>query len=513
MKFRNAAFAESTKSAYRSQLKHYIKFCNRHNCNLAPISPQFLLRYVVYLAHTLSANSIRQYLNVIRLIHLEMGFSNPLTQDEWVQHSLKSVVCGIKRIKGAPVNRKLPITVQILKQMYSLLNRYSSLDMTFWAACLVAFFGMLRKSSLFPAPGRPVYLTLDHGIGETLCRWIESWLTEREQRVVVNGKVSEWGSVGSGVPQGSVLGPTAFLVYINDLDIEIKNDILKFADDTKLFAAIRSDEDAVRLQDDVNKLYEWSKKWQMNFNVDKCKCVHIGRNNKDHGYYIGDNIVQESSSEKDLGVIVESTMDWGKQCANVARSGNMMLSQINRTFTYKTGSLIKNLYKSLVRPKFDYCMQAWRPWLQQDVTLLEKVQRRMTRMIPELRQQPYQVRLRKLGLTTLETRRRRADLIEVYRMFNGLDDIDPKLFFVSQEGCSTRGHRLKILKQRARLDVRKYCFSHRVVNDWNNLPARAIESNTLNEFKGYVDNYLRKYSEDYTSQRVGGSLPRQSPSF
>ena len=97
-------------------------------------------------------------------------------------------------------------------------------------------------------------------------------------------------------------------------------------------------------------------------------------------------------------------------------------------------------------------------------------------------------------------------------MFNSLEDIDPKLFFVSQEGCSTSGHRLKILKQRARLDVRKYCFSHRVVNDWNNLPARAIESNTLNELKGYVDKYLRKYSEDYTSQRVGGSLPRQSPS-
>ena len=133
-------------------------------------------------------------------------------------------------------------------------------------------------------------------------------------------------------------------------------------------------------------------------------------------------------------------------------------------------------------------------------------------MIPELRQKPYQVRLRKLGLTTLETRRRRADLTEVYRMFNGLDDIDPKLFFVSQEDCSTRGHRLKILKQIARQDVRKYCFSHRVVNDLNNLPARAIESNTLNEFKGYVDKYLRKYSEDYTSQRVGGSLPRQSSS-
>ena len=133
--------------------------------------------------------------------------------------------------------------------------------------------------------------------------------------------------------------------------------------------------------------------------------VFLQGENKEHYYYIEHNIVQVSSSEKDLGVIVESTLDWGKQCANVARSGNIMLSQINRTFTYKTGPVIKNLYKSLVRPKFDYCMQAWRQWLQQDVSLLEKVQRRMTRIIPELRQRPYEVRLRKLGLTTLETMR------------------------------------------------------------------------------------------------------------
>ena len=189
--------------------------------------------------------------------------------------------------------------------------------------------------------------------------------------------------------------------------------------------------------------------------------VFLQGENKEHYYYIGleDNIVQVSSSEKDLGVIVESTLDWGKQCANVARSGSIMLSQINRTFTYKTGPVIKNLYKSLVRPKFHYCMQAWRQWLQQDVTLLEKVQRRMTRIIPELRQRPYEVRLRKLGLTTLETRRGRADLIEVFKMFNGLEDIDPKLFFLSQEGCSTRGHRLKILKQRVRQFASK---SHRI---------------------------------------------------
>ena len=100
-----------------------------------------------------------------------------------------------------------------------------------------------------------------------------------------------------------------------------------------------------------------------------------------------------------------------------------MPSQINRTFNYKTGPVIKNLCNSLVRPKFDYCMQSWRPWLQQDVSLLDKVQRRMTRMIPELRQQPHEVRQRKLGLKTLETKRRKADLIEVFKIVTNVPSV------------------------------------------------------------------------------------------
>ena len=118
-----------------------------------------------------------------------------------------------------------------------------------------------------------------HGIGNGMINWIEKWLIDRKQRVVVDGEVSNWKSVLSGVSQGSVLGPILFLIYINDLDDDITSKVLKFAGDTKVFKKIKSDADRQHLQDDLNKLTEWFEKWQMLFNFGKCKWLHTGHGN------------------------------------------------------------------------------------------------------------------------------------------------------------------------------------------------------------------------------------------
>ena len=112
-----------------------------------------------------------------------------------------------------------------------------------------------------------------HGIGGVLSDWITEWLTDRVQRVVVNGKTSEWSPVRSGVPQGSILGPVLFVIFINDLDKDVRNHILKFADDTKLFSQVSTYEDAEKLQNDLSTLHEWSNKWSILFNAEKCKCI------------------------------------------------------------------------------------------------------------------------------------------------------------------------------------------------------------------------------------------------
>ena len=141
-----------------------------------------------------------------------------------------------------------------------------------------------------------------HGIGNGMINWIEKWLIGRRQRVVVDGEVSNWKAVLSGVPQGSVLGPILFLIYINDLDDDITSKVLKFADDTKVFRKIKSDADRQHLQDDLNKFIEWSEKWQMLFNFGKCKCLHTGHGNEDAQYTMGDTVLNTTLKEKDFRV-------------------------------------------------------------------------------------------------------------------------------------------------------------------------------------------------------------------
>ena len=145
-------------------------------------------------------------------------------------------------------------------------------------------------------------LTLkSHGMGSSIINLIEQWLTDMRQKVVVDGEVSSWKSVLSGVPQGYVLGPILFLVYINDLEEGITGKILKFADDTNLFRKTKDIGDKQKLQDDIDKLVRWSEKWQMLLHLGKCKYLHTGPGNTGMNYEMGGTILCKTVKEKDLG--------------------------------------------------------------------------------------------------------------------------------------------------------------------------------------------------------------------
>ena len=176
-------------------------------------------------------------------------------------------------------------------------------------------------------------------------------------------------------------------------------------------------------------------------------------------------------------------------------------------------SILQNTYyfmkqwviPALTTNNLDYCIQAWRPYKQKDIDLLESIQRRMSRIILELRHLDNPSRLRILKITTLETGRVRADLLEVFKIINGLDSIFPADFFIMENE-----HAYKITKLHSRLDIRKYCFTQRIVNDWNRLPRSAVMSASVNQFKGHIDKYLRNRAEDYTSQRLTPFLVNSS---
>jgi len=336
------------------------------------------------------------------------------------------------------------------------------------------------------------------GIEGKVLRWIEAWLRDRRQRVVLNGECSEWADVTSGVPQGSVLGPILFLIFINDLDEGIINKILKFADDTKVIGRVGTQNQIEELRQDIKKLMKWSEDWQMMFNVDKCKVMHLGNKNLEVKYEMSGKELESVNEEKDLGVIISKDLKVAKQCGAAVKKGFQILGLISRSFVSRKKSLLLPLYKTLVRPHLDYCMQAWRPYLQKDIAALERVQRRATRMVEECKGLEYEDRLKRIGLTTLETRRVRGDLIEVFKILNNIENIDEKHFFqrstsvdVASGLTKTRGNAFKLYKKRVRLDVVKYGFGNRIVEEWNNLPDSVVQMGSVNTFKGNLDKFLR----------------------
>jgi len=330
-----------------------------------------------------------------------------------------------------------------------------------------------------------------HGIRGICLSWINSWLENRRQTVYVDGEYSDWEKVTSGVPQGSVLGPVLFLIYINDIDENLRSKFGKFADDSKLLKSISSQEDVDTVRNDLKVLEDWAEKWQMQFNVDKCSVVHLGRNNPGSEYKLGDKALRVSDNERDLGVIVDKNLKFSEQCKSVAGKANSTLGMIRRNVVSRNKNIITKLYKALVRPKLEYCIQSWRPYLKKDINKLEQVQHRATKIIAECRGLSYENRLRVAGLRSLEDRRNRGDMLEVYKMLSGKSRVDSGNFLKVVSESTTRGHKLKLAKSRSRLDVRKNFFSQRIVNQWNKLPECVVEADSINSFKNRYDKHYR----------------------
>jgi hypothetical protein len=339
------------------------------------------------------------------------------------------------------------------------------------------------------------------GIQGNLLQWVENWLDCRSQRVVINGAYSDWTEVTSGVPQGSVLGPTLFLCYINDIDKCVTNYISKFADDTKIMSPSESHEKCDVLQRDIISLNNWANKWQMCFNVEKCKIMHVGNKNIGYQYSMNGKHLSETKSERDLGVVFDNNLKVGQNCTTAIKKANKTLGLIFRTFEHKDASIVISMYKSLVRPHLEYCVQAWAPHYQKDIDRLERVQRRATKMVPNLRHLAYEDRLKKLNMFTLKRRRARADLVEIYKLIHGIDRLDI-LKYIKFAESNTRGHSLKLLRSTTSSEIEKYEFFRRIIGAWNSLPDNVVTCGSLPIFKIRLDAYMDANELDFFADQI-----------
>ena len=299
--------------------------------------------------------------------------------------------------------------------------------------------------------------------------------------------LSTWRKVISGLPQGSVIGPILFVIYINDMPDAVKQCFCKlFADDCKLFGKV-VDADDNRIQVDLSNLEEWSRIWQLPFNAKKCKTMHFGYSNARRTYILNNQELEPISSEKDLGVMIDDKLRFHVHAASATKKANQMLGVIKRTYVTRDANTISTLYKSMVRPHLEYGNAIWGPCYIGDLKLVEGVQRRATKLIPNLYDKPYQERLRELRLPSMEYRRKRGDMIQCYKIMNGLVRLDLNDLFTPITTVNTRGHHQRVRRQRAHKAARAKSFSQRTIKSWNSLPKSVIDAPSVDAFKNRLD--------------------------
>ena len=311
-------------------------------------------------------------------------------------------------------------------------------------------------------------------------------------RTVIKDIKSDWLAVESGVPQGSVLAPVLFLIYINDMPEGVNSYINLFADDAKLCRCVKSEEDCEILQEDLNKIWRWSEKWEMEFNLNKSHVMEMGKSGRRlvGTYKMGEGVVlKKVNKEKDLEVIMQENGQPESYIDRMFGETYNLLKNIRLAFHYMDKEMMKKLISTVIRPRLEYAGVVWSPHKKKHIRKLERLQRVATKMVPELTEMTYEERLRAMDIPTLEQRRERGDLIQVYKLVNGMDEVDNNELILKEEidNRHTRSHSKKLRKGRCLRDVKKYSFPQRCIETWNGLNEEVVSAKSVHSFKEKLD--------------------------
>ena len=355
------------------------------------------------------------------------------------------------------------------------------------------------------------------GISGALLKYIEVFLSNRTQRVVLENSSSHDICVKSGVIQGSVLGPLLFILFINDLDCLIgSHAILKlFADDAKLYSYFDVEIPAAShpstyfdLQYVLNLIYEWSVKWQLIINIIKCSCMRVGlasllRSVPSPQYFLNGIPLAINSSARDLGIIIDNVLSYNAHIHLIITRASQRLGVLFNGFLTRDMLTLRKAYITYIRPLLEYNCIVWSPTLKKHINAIEKIQRKFTKRIPSLSNMPYLDRLKTINLDSLELRRLRFDLIYYYKILHDLTPHDKNDFFSFHlPPTSLRSATPLLIRPTRASSVLYSSFQYRSIKVWNYIPDDIKTCNSLPKFKNLlktIDLSSFLYGECYTN--------------
>ncbi len=341
-------------------------------------------------------------------------------------------------------------------------------------------------------PHKRLISKLNHyGIRGKTSEWVRNFLSNRTQCVVLDGIKSGDINVESGVPQGTVLGPILFLIFINDIPDNIKSNVRLFADDCLVYREINNHKDSLLLQEDLYRLEEWAKLWQMEFNVDKCFIMRISLSKTikcTHSYKMGGTTLQVVPANPYLGVQLDNKMSFRPHIQGISSKGTRLLNFLRRNMKKCPPTTKEKTYQALVRPGIEYCAPIWDPHQQYLSDGLEKVQRKAARFVlnkPYRRSQRDSVSamISQLGWESLSERRAKLSVTLFYKVVNRLVEVPQDYLPTPATRCTRRSQLGKYIVPSSNINAHKSSFMTRTVRIWNNLPSEMTAAPTLDSFK------------------------------